>query len=93
MKTSVFVLAASIVVTTVATAFAAWEPVETSRTTETIYVAETAGRSGNVKACYETQVTYITYTWTHTQTERTRGTYTETETGTQTEVPVSNCSG
>jgi hypothetical protein len=73
---------------TTGTAFAAWVPQFLGETKETLFRAETAGKSGNVKACFQAEVIVKTFQWTHTQTGNTRGTFT-TETITD-EVQVDN---
>lgn len=58
-------------------AFAAWEPLLIDEQVEHVYTAETAGKSGNVKACFEQTIVIKTYQWTHTTTGKTRGTFDE----------------
>jgi polyisoprenoid-binding protein YceI len=91
MKKATSLLAASMFAATTGSAFAAWEPILIGTTTQQLYQAETAGKSGNVKACFQATVTTNTFQWTHTQTGNTRGTFTETSTTDQVQVANSLC--
>ncbi|THK33868.1 hypothetical protein EHS39_33495 [Ensifer sp. MPMI2T] len=84
-------LAVSMFTVATGTAFAAWEPVLTSSVTETQFRAVTAGKSGNVKECFQSTVRIDTFTWTHTQTGNTRGTFTTTTITDEVQVDDSQC--
>ncbi|WP_143533865.1 hypothetical protein [Rhizobium sullae] len=91
MTKTTMLLAASMFAAATGTAFAAWEPALINTTTNTIFQAETAGKSGNVKACFQQTVTVNTFQWTHTQTGNTRGTFDETTVSDQVQVDNSLC--
>ncbi|MDK1374736.1 MULTISPECIES: hypothetical protein [unclassified Sinorhizobium] len=84
-------LAVSMFAATTGVAFAAWVPVQIGSVTETQFRAQTAGNSGNVKACFQSTVTITTFQWTHTQTGNTRGTFTQTTTTDEVQVDDSLC--
>lgn len=91
MKKTTILLGAAMFAATTGTAFAAWEPVLINTQTDTIFTAETAGKSGNVKACFQQTVTINTFQWTQTQTGNTRGTFDETTVTDQVQVDNSLC--
>ncbi len=91
MKKITILLAASMLAATAGTALAAWQAVPIGSVTETQFRAETAGNSGNVKACFQSTVVITTFQWTHTQTGNTRGTFTQTETTEEVQVDDSLC--
>jgi hypothetical protein len=91
MKKATSLLAASMLAATAGSAIAGWEPVLIGTATQQLFQAETAGKSGNVKACFQSTVTTNTFQWTQTQTGATRGTFTETSTTDQVQVANSLC--
>lgn len=86
-------ISASLITGVNSAAFASgWDPVPTGDPrTETVYTADTAGKSGNVKACYQSTCTYQDYTWTQQSTGKTRGTFTTSSCSDTTQVDNSNC--
>jgi hypothetical protein len=91
MKRTAILLSALMLTATTGTAFAAWVPLLINEETATLFQAQTAGKSGNVKACFQNTVTIQTFQWTHTQTGNTRGTFTETTTTDAVQVDNSLC--
>jgi hypothetical protein len=91
MKNTAILLATLMLTATTGTAFAAWEPILLTTVTTPTFVANTAGKSGNVKECFQANVTINTFQWTHTQTGNTRGTFTETTTTDAVQVANSLC--
>ena len=89
---SLLLIAASMFAAATGTATAGWVPVKTGDPqVVTTFEAKTAGKSGNVKACFETTTSIQAFTWTQSQTGATRGTFdVSTPLGT-TQVPTSNC--
>jgi hypothetical protein len=92
-KYGLLLISASLLTGMTSAAFATgWEPVPTGDPrTETVYTADTAGKSGNVKACYQSTCTYQDYTWTQQQTGKTRGTFTTSSCTDTTQVDNSLC--
>jgi hypothetical protein len=91
MKKTAILLAALMLTATTGTAFAAWVPLLIGEETTKTFQAQTAGKSGNVKACFQATVVIQTFQWTQTQTGNTRGTFTETNTTESTQVDNSLC--
>jgi hypothetical protein len=74
-----------------APAHAAWQLIKIAEYEDTIFRSVTAGKSGVVKECYESNVTVTTFQWTHSQTGNTRGTVDETTVTDETLVANSFC--
>jgi hypothetical protein len=91
MKKTTILLAAAMFAAATGSAFAGWVAVPTGSTTQTLYTAQTAGKSGNVKACFQSTETTTTYTWTQSQTGATRGTFDVTTTTDEVQVDNSLC--
>ena len=76
-KITFLLLVTSLFTAGAGTAFAGWEPLLINTSSDTVFTAETAGKSGNVKACFQQNITTNTFQWTQTQTGKTRGTFDE----------------
>lgn len=92
MKKTTILLAAAMFAAATGSAFAGWVAQQLGDPQiTTVYTAETAGKSGNVKACFSATQTITTYQWTQSQTGATRGTFDVTTTTDQVQVDNSLC--
>jgi hypothetical protein len=91
ISASLLMISASLLIGNSAAFATGWNKILTDSTTETVYTADIAGKSGNVKACYQSTCTFDTYTWTQKQTGNTRGSVTEQTCTDTKQVDVSNC--
>jgi hypothetical protein len=75
MRKTIVLCSASLFAAWAGTAFAGWDPILINTSTVDTFTAETAGKSGNVKACFSVTRTTQTFQWTQSQTGKTRGTF------------------
>jgi len=80
MKKTIFFCTASLFAAWAGNVYAdGWTPVLINTSTDQVFTAKTAGKSGNVKACFQQTITTNTFQWQHDAggTIKTRGTFDE----------------